>query len=71
MQEGDSDESQSVNLQDDNEEEEEEEYYGNEEGDNGLCCSKATVLLADDLVFNMIPLEQILVHTYGLTCDKA
>lgn len=35
------------------------------------CCSQATVLLADDLVFNMIPLEQILKNTYGLTCDKA
>ena len=35
------------------------------------CCSKATVLIADDIVFNMIPLENILVHTYGLTVDKA
>ena len=46
--------------QDDSDEESEEQ-----------CCSKATVLLADDLVFNMIPLEQILNNTYGLTCDKA
>lgn len=35
------------------------------------CCSKATVLLADDLVFNMIPVEQILTSDYGLKCDKA
>lgn len=35
------------------------------------CCSKATVLLADDLVFNMIPVERILSDDYGLKCDKA
>lgn len=29
------------------------------------------MLIADDIVFNMIPLENILVHTYGLTVDKA
>ena len=39
--------------------------------DGPACCSQATVLLADDLVFNMIPLEQILINTFGLTCDKA
>ena len=42
-----------------------------EDSDSSKCCSKSTVLLADDLVFNMIPLEQILKKTYGLKCDKA
>jgi len=35
------------------------------------CCGKATVLLADDLVFNMISIEHILKNEYGLKCDKA
>ena len=48
---------------------EEEEEEGSDSEDE--CCSKATVLLADDLVFNMIPLEQIIVTQYGLKCDKA
>lgn len=34
------------------------------------CCSKATVLLADDLVFNMISIEHIFADQYGLRCDK-
>lgn len=38
--------------------------------DNGSCCSKATVLLADDIVFNNTTVEQVLTNTYGLRCDK-
>ena len=47
----------------------EEGYYSSSSSEK--CCSKATVLLVDDIVFNMIPLEQIFNNTYGLRCDKA
>lgn len=54
---------------------EESQYSDSNENNNngslhGKCCTKATVLLVDDIVFNMIPLEQIF-NTYGLICDKA
>ena len=42
-----------------------------EASEEDSCCSKSTVLLADDLVFNLIPVEQILNQEHGLKCDKA
>lgn len=35
------------------------------------CCSKASILLVDDLVYNMTPIEKIFNEEYGLQCDKA
>ena len=50
---------------------EEFDDYSSQSADSDACCSKATVLLVDDIVFNLIPLKSIITQSYGLVCDEA
>ena len=35
------------------------------------CCSQSEVLLVDDMIFNLLPLETIFENFFGKKCDKA
>jgi len=35
------------------------------------CCSKAEVLLVDDVIFNLLPLKAIVCKKFNLKCDEA
>ena len=37
----------------------------------GQCCSKAEVLLVDDIEFNLIPLKEMVQGQFKKNCDKA
>ena len=38
--------------------------------DPQACCSKTQILLADDLIFNMLPISQLIRHFYDMFCDQ-
>jgi len=41
------------------------------EEENKTCCSKAEVLLVDDVLFNLLPLKAIIESKYKRKCDEA
>jgi len=44
---------------------------GQIEEENKTCCSKAEVLLVDDVLFNLLPLKAIIENKFKRKCDEA
>ncbi len=44
---------------------------GHKDEEEKECCSKAEVLLVDDILFNLIPLTAIVESTVNKKCDEA